>query len=117
MNAEQQEVAQFVINQTPFNQLDSAASEYFVNHLDIIYLTRENQNKWLCSDNPRLFLIRSGDYDLVDAKGDVITKLSAGDYFGFPSLLTGEAIQNSLSVQKEGIVYMLDQASDRKSVV
>ena len=107
MNTEQQEVAQFVMQQTPFNQLDSAACEYFVNHLDIIYLTRENQNQWLSSDNLRLFLIRSGDYDLVDPKGDVITKLSSGDYFGFPSLLTGEAIQNSISVQKEGIVHML----------
>ena len=86
MNTEQQEVAQFVMQQTPFNQLDSAACEYFVNHLDIIYLTRENQNQWLSSDNLRLFLIRSGDYDLVDPKGDVITKLSSGDYFGFPSL-------------------------------
>ncbi|QLE10227.1 CBS domain-containing protein [Pseudoalteromonas shioyasakiensis] len=111
MNTEQQEVAQFVMQQTPFNQLDSAACEYFVNHLDIIYLTRENQNQWLSSDNLRLFLIRSGDYDLVDPKGDVITKLSSGDYFGFPSLLTGEAIQNSISVQKEGIVYMLNQAA------
>mgnify|MGYP000017611830 CR=1 FL=1 len=111
MNTEQQEVAQFVMQQTPFNQLDGAASEYFVNHLDIIYLTRENQNQWLSSDNLRLFLIRSGDYDLVDPKGDVITKLSSGDYFGFPSLLTGEAIQNSISVQKEGIVYMLNQAA------
>ncbi|MEC8225426.1 MAG: inosine-5-monophosphate dehydrogenase, partial [Pseudomonadota bacterium] len=72
MNTEQQEVAQFVMQQTPFNQLDGAASEYFVNHLDIIYLTRENQNQWLSSDNLRLFLIRSGDYDLVDPKGDVI---------------------------------------------
>ena len=41
----------------------------------------------------------------------MITKLSSGDYFGFPSLLTGEAIQNSISVQKEGIVYMLNQAA------
>ena len=36
MNTEQQEVAQFVMQQTPFNQLDGAACEYFVNHLDIV---------------------------------------------------------------------------------
>lgn len=109
MSVEQQEIAQYVCMQAPFSLLDSSAYEYFVNHLDIIYLTRENQTQWLQSENPKLFLIRSGLYDLVDAKGDVVTRLAQGDYFGFPSLLTGEAIQNRLAVQKEGIVYMLSQ--------
>ncbi|MDN3378907.1 MULTISPECIES: DUF294 nucleotidyltransferase-like domain-containing protein [unclassified Pseudoalteromonas] len=111
MNNEQQEVAQFVKIQTPFSQIDSSAADYFVTHVDSIYLTRENQSQWLQSDSPKLFLIRSGLYDLVDAKGDVITRLTQGDYFGFPSLLTGEAIQNRLETQKEGIVYMLNQES------
>ncbi|WP_024589747.1 MULTISPECIES: DUF294 nucleotidyltransferase-like domain-containing protein [unclassified Pseudoalteromonas] len=109
MSVEQQEIAQYVCLQAPFTMLDSSAYEYFVNHLDIIYLTRENQTQWLQSENPKLFLIRSGLYDLVDGKGDVVTRLAQGDYFGFPSLLTGEAIQNRLEVQKEGIVYMLSQ--------
>ena len=109
MSVEQQEIAQYVCLQAPFTLLDSSAYEYFVNHLDIIYLTRENQTQWLQSENPKLFLIRSGLYDLVDGKGDVVTRLAQGDYFGFPSLLTGEAIQNRLEVQKEGIVYMLSQ--------
>ena len=109
MSVEQQEVAQYVYLQAPFSMLDSSACDYFVNHLDVIYLTRENQAQWLQSEHPKLFLIRSGLYDLVDAKGNVVTRLAQGDYFGFPSLLTGEAIQNKLAVQKEGIVYMLNQ--------
>ena len=43
MSVEQQEIAQYVCLQAPFTMLDSSACEYFVNHLDIIYLTRENQ--------------------------------------------------------------------------
>lgn len=109
MSSEQQEVAQFINKQAPFSMLQDSACSYFVNHLDSIYLTRENQTQWLNSEQPKLFLIRSGLYDLVDAKGDTVTRLTQGDYFGYPSLLTGDAIQNSLEVQKEGIVYMLDQ--------
>jgi len=109
MSNEQQEVAQFINKQAPFSMLQDSACSYFVNHLDSIYLTRENQTQWLNSEQPKLFLIRSGLYDLVDAKGDTVTRLTQGDYFGYPSLLTGDAIQNSLEVQKEGIVYMLDQ--------
>jgi CBS domain-containing protein len=110
MSVEQQEVAQYVCMQAPFSALKSSACEYFVTHLDVVYLTRENQTQWLKSEAPRLFLIRSGLYDLVDAKGDVVTRLTQGDYFGYPSLLTGEPIQNSLQVRQEGIVYMLAQS-------
>ncbi|BED90098.1 cyclic nucleotide-binding protein [Pseudoalteromonas sp. MM1] len=109
MNVEQQEVAQFVCMQAPFSMLHDSACEYFVSHIDSVYLTRENQTQWLQTQSPKLFLIRSGLYDLVDAKGDVVKRLAQGDYFGYPSLLTGEAIQNRLQVQKEGIVYMLSQ--------
>jgi len=109
MSSEQQEVAQFINKQAPFSMLQDSACSYFVNHLDSIYLTRENQTQWLNSEQPKLFLIRSGLYDLVDAQGDTVTRLTQGDYFGYPSLLTGDLIQNSLEVQKEGIVYMLDQ--------
>ncbi|MDC9496481.1 MULTISPECIES: DUF294 nucleotidyltransferase-like domain-containing protein [unclassified Pseudoalteromonas] len=109
MSVEQQEVAQFVCMQAPFSMLHDSACEYFVSHIDSVYLTRENQAQWLQTQTPKLFLIRSGLYDLVDAKGDVVKRLAQGDYFGYPSLLTGEAIQNRLQVQKEGIVYMLEQ--------
>jgi CBS domain-containing protein len=109
MSVEQQEVAQFVCMQAPFSMLHDSACEYFVSHIDSVYLTRENQAQWLQTQTPKLFLIRSGLYDLEDAKGDVVKRLAQGDYFGYPSLLTGEAIQNRLQVQKEGIVYMLAQ--------
>ena len=77
MSVEQQEIAQYVCLQAPFTLLDSSACEYFVNHLDVIYLTRENQTQWLQSENPKLFLIRSGLYDLVDGKGRCCYALSA----------------------------------------
>jgi CBS domain-containing protein len=109
MSVEQQDIAQFVSLQTPFSMLENSACSYFVKHLDVIYLNRENQSQWLNSGTSKLFLIRSGLYNLVDAKGDIVTHLAQGDYFGFPSLLTGEAAKNSLEVQKEGIVYMLSQ--------
>ncbi|MBL0689337.1 MAG: inosine-5-monophosphate dehydrogenase, partial [Pseudoalteromonas sp.] len=86
MSSEQQEVAQFINKQAPFSMLQDSACSYFVNHLDSIYLTRENQTQWLNSEQPKLFLIRSGLYDLVDAQGDTVTRLTQGDYFGYPSL-------------------------------
>lgn len=109
MSTEHQEITQYVCLQAPFSMLDTSACDYFVNHLDVIYLTRENQTQWLQSEPPKLFLIRSGLYDLVDAKGEVVTRLAQGDYFGFPSLLTGDVIVHRLEVHQEGIVYVLAQ--------
>jgi len=106
---EQKELNQFLSDQAPFSELASAAAQYAVNHLQIIYLSKENQSQWLNSHSPSLFLIRSGLFDLVNTQGEVIARLSEGDYFGYPSLLTGEAIKNSLQVQNEGIVYVLEQ--------
>ena len=109
MALELNEVGRFIKAQAPFNELNSSATEYFIKSLEAVYLTPENQNQWLNSSAPCLFLIRSGLYDILDSSGEVVARLSEGDYFGYPSLLTGEPISNRLEVQNEGIVYLLSQ--------
>lgn len=111
MTIELQAVFEFVKQQAPFCDIEPAACEYFVTHLEAVYLTKENQSQWFSSNTPHLFLIRSGLYDITDHQGDVIARLSEGDYFGYPSLLTGEPIKNQLTVQNAGIVYLLRQTA------
>lgn len=111
MTPEIQEVARFVAQQTPFSHLPESATHYFVKHLEIVYLTQENQSQWLKSAQPNLYLVRSGNYDLVNAQEDVIKQLTEGDYFGFPSLLTGDAIQNRIEVTSAGLIYVLGQSA------
>ena len=110
MAIELNEVGRFIKAQPPFCDIDQSAAAYFIKSLEAVYLTPENQNQWLDSNAKCLFLIRSGLYDILDAEGEVVARLSEGDYFGYPSLLTGEAITNRLEVQSEGIVYLLKQA-------
>ena len=82
-----------------------------MSHLEIVYLNKDNQSQWLKSTEPNLYLVRSGQYDLVNAKEEVITQIAEGDYFGFPSLLTGDAIQNRIEVSIPGLIYTLNQSS------
>ncbi|WP_105169239.1 DUF294 nucleotidyltransferase-like domain-containing protein [Pseudoalteromonas sp. T1lg23B] len=103
------EVKRFVSKQMPFSQLPEAASHFFSTHIEVIYLTEQNQHQWLRSGNLYLYLVRSGSYDLLTAHGEVITRLAEGDYFGYPSLLTGEAIKNQLQVNVAGLVYLLKE--------
>ena len=109
MALELNEVGRFIQAQAPFCDIEASATEYFIKSLEAVYLTPENQNQWLNSNSPCLFLIRSGLYDILDSSGEVVARLSEGDYFGYPSLLTGEPISNRLEVQNEGIVYLLSQ--------
>ena len=105
------EVAKFVALQAPFSQLPEAATHYFVSHLEIVYLNKDNQSQWLKLTEPNLYLVRSGQYELVNAKEEVFTQIAEGDYFGFPSLLTGDAIQNRIEVSTPGLIYTLNQSS------
>jgi CBS domain-containing protein len=109
MTPEVAEVAKFVALQAPFSQLPEAATHYFVSHLEIVYLNKDNQSQWLKSVEPNLYLVRSGQYDLVNGKEEVVAQLAEGDYFGFPSLLTGDAIQNRIEVSTPGLIYILSQ--------
>ncbi|MEM0516422.1 DUF294 nucleotidyltransferase-like domain-containing protein [Pseudoalteromonas sp. YIC-827] len=110
MSAQHQDIIDFVTQQAPFNALPDSACDYFTHHLEVIYVTRENQHQWLDSAYPKLFLLRSGVIELVAADGEPIARLTGGDYFGYPSLLSGESIKNRIEVKREALVYMLSQA-------
>ncbi|MBQ4851157.1 DUF294 nucleotidyltransferase-like domain-containing protein [Pseudoalteromonas sp. MMG012] len=111
MAAQVQDVVEFSHKQMPFSHLPHGATSYFARHLQVVYLTRENQMQWLQTGEVNLYLVRSGVFDLVSIHGDTITRLTEGDYFGFPSLLTGDKIQSHLQVVTAGLLYVLDQQS------
>ncbi|WP_125717142.1 DUF294 nucleotidyltransferase-like domain-containing protein [Pseudoalteromonas rubra] len=109
MTAQVQDVLTFVQQQAPFDQLTHSATDYFVEHLEIIYVSTQNQAQWFRSEQPQLYLVRSGHFDLRSERGELVARLAESDYFGYPSLLTGEPISNQLEVVQAGLVYVLPQ--------
>ncbi|TMP43550.1 inosine-5-monophosphate dehydrogenase [Pseudoalteromonas citrea] len=109
MTAHVQDVMAFTHKQMPFSHLPYAACAYFSNHLSVIYVTHETQGEWLNPTEVNLYLVRSGTFDLVSSQGEVVARLAEGDYFGFPSLLSGDKISNRLRVVTPGLVYVLGQ--------
>ncbi|MCF6440108.1 DUF294 nucleotidyltransferase-like domain-containing protein [Pseudoalteromonas luteoviolacea] len=103
------DVLDFVTQQLPFSTLPASCAHFFVNHAKVVYITALNQAELLSSEQKYLYLVRSGVFDLVDNSGEVVTRLGEGDYFGYPSLLTGEDIQNHLEVQTGGLIFLLPQ--------
>ncbi|MDK2595897.1 DUF294 nucleotidyltransferase-like domain-containing protein [Pseudoalteromonas obscura] len=103
------DVLDFVTKQLPFSELPPACAHFYVNHAKVVYITSLNQSELLVPTDKYLYLIRSGVFDLVNTAGEVVTRLGEGDYFGYPSLLTGEEIKNHLEVQTSGLVFLLPQ--------
>lgn len=109
MDNQHQDLLEFVSAQTPFSQLQPSAAEYFVRQMSIVFISKDNQSQWLDSNKPCLFLVRSGLFDLISKEGEIVARLNVGDYFGYPSLLTGEVITNQLEAKQDGLVYVLEQ--------
>ncbi len=111
MTVEQNDLHQFLITHVPFNELETAATDFLMKSIQVIYLTKENSNKLFTPDKPCLYLVRTGAFDLMSVKGDVITDLNSGDYFGYTALLTKEASLTHVHVKEEGLVYVISESS------
>jgi CBS domain-containing protein len=106
---DEQDVVAFIQKQEPFSHLPLTACRYFSRHLDFIYLALENQNDYLNSAEPNLYLVRSGTFDLTTSQGETIIRLIEGDFFGFSTLLSGDKLNERLQVVNPGLVYFLCQ--------
>lgn len=100
------DVNEFVRQSPPFDELNGELLEYAQQQVQSLYLCQDNQNDLFRPDEPLLYLVRSGAFDLLDKDNNLIERLESGDMFGFPRLLTGRQVTNKLQVIEDGIVYI-----------
>lgn len=105
------DMADFLQQTPPFDQLDEQRLDYALDHAEAMYVNTHNSQDVLRPGHPQLFVVRSGTYDLLDKHGKPIERLETGDIFGFPALLTGREITNRLDVLADGILYCWDAAT------
>lgn len=105
------ELVDFMCNIRPFdclspNELIKAASQ-----CTTTYHRANSTQAILDYDNPSLFLVRSGVFDVRDAQGDLIDRVVEGGFFGFISLLTGSSKGHTLHVVEDGLLHRFDQTA------
>jgi CBS domain-containing protein len=100
----------FVHQTPPFNQLSQAELDLVEQHL------REAKYFWeariLERDGPvsqSLYLIRHGSVRL-ERGGHVIQTLEEGEFFGYPSLLSGNPPSADVITNQDSIVYLIPEA-------
>ncbi|MGI2260385.1 DUF294 nucleotidyltransferase-like domain-containing protein [Shewanella sp. GXUN23E] len=107
--SELQPITDFLVTLVPFNQLSPEQLAYAARQLEIVYFPAVSRIVPMSDDDRRLYIVRSGAFEIRDADGELVDRLGAGDFFGYPSLLSGEQISNSVRVLEDGLVYQLPE--------
>ncbi len=115
---EHQEAAVFLQSIRPFDCLTEQQLLFCASKLTTTYhrtrFNKEHLEQILDYQNPSLFVVRAGVFDVRSEEGDLIDRVSEGGFFGFISLLTGKNTHHQLHVVEDGLLYKLDQASFRQ---
>lgn len=101
------ELNRFLLDCPPFDQLSQEQRQWAAGQIKAAYLNEHNVDELFRTHSPALYIVRSGGFDLLAPDGTLIERLESHDLFGFPSLLTGRAVVNTLEVIEDGIVYIL----------
>lgn len=112
---EHQEAANFLQSIPPFDSLTQQQLLFCASKLVSTYhrsrSNKEHLEQILDYQNPSLFVVRAGVFDVRTAEGDLVDRVSEGGFFGFISLLTGKNTHHQLHVVEDGLLYKLDQDS------
>ncbi|WP_394147765.1 DUF294 nucleotidyltransferase-like domain-containing protein [Shewanella atlantica] len=106
--SELQPITDFIKAQVPFDTLDVATLERCCRSLSVGYYSKSSAFVPLDESHPQLYIVRSGAFEVRDNDGELLDRLGEGDYFGFPSLLSGEKVSNRVRILEDGLVYHLD---------
>ncbi|RBP51323.1 DUF294 nucleotidyltransferase-like domain-containing protein [Arenicella xantha] len=107
------EVVGFLSQLRPFDQLENDTLLHAARQLKTTYHQANSQEQILDYNNPTLFIVRTGVFDVRNADGDLLDRVTEGGFFGFLSLLTGDSGGHTLHVFEDGLLHRLDQQSFR----
>lgn len=102
------EIKQYLSQLVPFDSLSAPMLAKAAKGLRISYFSAASGHVEIDYDNPQLYVVRTGSFEVHDKKGELLDRLGEGDFFGYPSLLTGENVNNRVKILEDGLVYLLD---------
>ena len=111
---ELQEIIDFLSDVRPFDQLPSDVLIDSARKMKTTYHRANSKEQILDYENPTLFIVRAGTFDVRDADGSLIDRVGVGGFFGFLSLLTGDSKGHTLHVYEDGLLHRLDQQAFRE---
>lgn len=108
---EVQEISQFLAECVPFDHLSEELLQRAAKAVRIAYFRQATSPDLFQEQNPQLFIVRSGAFEIRDQNNELVDRVDVGGYFGFPSLLTGHKVTNHCVVLEDGLLYQIDEAT------
>jgi CBS domain-containing protein len=114
MNIEFLEIRDYLASLAPFDELEDSLLKLAAENIQITYFSKASPTCKLDYSKPSLYIVRTGAFEIRSKDGELLERIQADSFFGYPSLLTGGNITNHLQVLEDGLVYMLDENSFRQ---
>ncbi|ABI71399.1 cyclic nucleotide-binding/CBS domain-containing protein [Shewanella sp. SG44-2] len=108
--SELQPVEQFLAAHSPFDTLPKESIQYCARKISIGYYSKASAFVEFDKDNPKLYIVRSGAFEVRDPEGVLVDRVGEGECFGFSTLLSGEKVVNKVAILEDGLVYHLPQS-------
>lgn len=111
MNAsELQPVVQFLKGLVPFDTLPDEVVLRCAKAIIIGYYSKASGYVSFDANAPKLYIVRSGAFEVRDPEGVLVDRVGEGEFFGFSTLLSGEKVVNKVAILEDGLVYHLPQS-------
>lgn len=104
---ELQPITNFIKTLPPFDTLSEQLIHQCCQSLSIVYYSKNESLVHVDSNEPQLYIVRSGAFEVTTQKGDLIDRVSEGRYFGFSGMLSGEKVVNKVRILEDGLIYQL----------
>jgi len=106
-NSELQPIFDFMRKLAPFDSLQEQTLKQCCKVLTIAYYSQEQKLVHVDSNEPQLYIVRSGAFEVTTQQGELIDRIGEGQYFGFSGMLSGEKVVNQVHILEDGLVYHL----------
>jgi CBS domain-containing protein len=104
---ELQPISNFIKTLPPFDQLTDRLINQCCSALSVVYYSKNELLVHVDNNQPQLYIVRSGAFEVTTEKGALIDRISDGQFFGFSGMLSGEKVVNKVHILEDGLIYQL----------
>lgn len=108
MQAEQIEIAQFLAQHPPFNDLPIKALNELAQQVEVAYFRAQTEILQLGQDIADLYVIRSGSVEMYRRNGELYNRLAVGGIFGQMGLLMNRKVRFPATALEDTLVYCIN---------
>ena len=110
MEAELNEIQNFLVQYPPFNALPEEVVSMVSRHVEIAYYRQDTPIIHFGDHIHDLYMVRSGVVEVYRRKGELYNRLDSGDLFGQMGLLTNNKVRFPVKAIEDTLVYCIPEA-------